>query len=201
MKSIKTLGILAALALALAAFASSASAATFTAGQAGKAITESTLENHIFTVDESEVSCTSVGFVGNTAGTAVEVQKVAPIYSECTAGGLEAKVDTAGCIYALNANGSVTLESCTRGGITVTVDLGFFARCDIHIKNQSGGPATTWANDGASNITGTINGSGIHAEVRTSDGLCPLTVGTYTNASYTGKSTGGATGTTVQWDA
>ena len=201
MKSIKTLGILAVMALALAAFASSASAATFTAGQAGKAITESTLENHVFTVDESEVECTTIGFTGNTAGTAVEVQKVAPSYSGCTAGGLEAKVDTAGCVYALNANGTVTLESCTRGGITVTVDLGFFARCDIHVKNQTLAGSITWANDGASNITGTISENAIHAEVRTSDGLCPLTTGTYTNGSYTGKSTVGATGTTVQWDA
>jgi hypothetical protein len=203
MKHTKTLGLLAILALALAAFVgtSSASAAPqFTAGKTGAKILETTIENHVFTVNGQQVTCTNTEFAGTTLALAYAVQKVSPTYKNCTAGGLEATVDTAGCVYELNANGNTTLTGCTKGGITIKVDLGFLAKCHVHIKNQTISGSVVYSN-GLNDVVTAIHGVGIHAEVTTSDGLCPLTVGTYTAGVYVGRSTVQAEGTTLTWDA
>jgi hypothetical protein len=202
-KYTSTLGPLVVLALALAAFVgtSSASAAQFTAGKAGAEILESTIENHVFTINGQQVACSITEFEDTTPATAYAVQKIGFFqYRNCTLGGLEAFVNSAGCVYELNANGTTTLASCTGGGTVISVNLGAFARCTVKVKNQTIASSITYSNS-FNDIIATIDASGIHAEVTTSDGLCPLTVGTYTNATYKGKSTVQAESTTLTWDA
>jgi len=198
MKHIRILGLLTLAAVAMTAFVgtSSSSAAKFTAGKVGAKIGETTIWNHVVTVTGSSTSCSEISLAGSTEALEKETQKLVPSYAGCTAFGFSASVNTFGCTYTFAANGFVTLSGCTSGGITVTVN-NIFAKCVVQIPNQ------TFIGVFYTNGVGlyvTFN-SFLSDEVKESSGLCPLTVGKHSNASYTGESKLLAEGTYLSWDA
>ena len=204
MKHIKTLGLLAVAVMALAAFfgTASASAATFTAGASGKKINETTLANHVFSVTGNKTECTNITYTGSTEGTDTSAQMVTPKYEGCTAFGFAATVTVTNCTYNLLASGEVKVEKA--GGaeacsITIKVN-NVFAQCEVTIGAQNIASAVTYSN-GSGDIVVKVNASTIKDEVKVSSGLCPLTKGTHSNASYTGESTVQAEGTTLAFDA
>lgn len=208
MKSIKTLGLLAVAAMAIAAFvgtSSASAAAKFTTSQQGASLSETTLEEHIFTVTNQQVKCDVITMSGTTAASGSTTQTVQPTYESCEAFGFTATVNTAGCSFtfaaATNAenHASATLSGCTAGGITITVNIPFIAKCKVEVKNQTV-TGINYSNT-ASDIDVTVTAKGIHAEVTEDSGACPLSLGTHTDSTYTGKSTVQAEGATISHDA
>ena len=208
MKHIKILGILVVAAMALTAVVgvSSASAFTkFTSNKVGAAIEETTLATHVFTVTGSQVKCTTITYTGSTEALESTSQKVTPKYEGCTAFGLPATVTNKNCRYNLTV-GTVT-EIIEKELVTTNTSTAHMERvnaaeaCEIVIKASSifgeclvdvpeqTVNGLTYSNDGASAIKVNINASGISDNVTKSSGVCPLTVGKHTNATYTGEST------------
>jgi len=196
----KIYGLLALTATVLAAFIgpASASAAQFTAGKSGAKIAETTLVKHVFTVTGSKTECSEIGFTGTTESTEGSNQRAVPSYGGCTAFGFGATVTNSGCTYNASAAGTATLEG---GSCTMTVQVNnAFAKCKSVVKAQGGLSGVSYSN-GAGDVVGKANVTGVADEVTESSGLCPLTVGKHTNATLTGESTVQAEGTTVSWDA
>jgi len=203
MKHIKTLGLLAVAVMALAAVfgTASASAAKFTAGKVGAAIEETTLKNHVFTITGSNTECTNISYTGATEALESESQMVTPSYSGCTAFGFAATITNTNCTYTLTANKTVHIQSTGGGTCSLTIRVNnVFAQCDVTVGVQNGLASVTYTN-GAGDLVVVVNISKISAKVNESSGLCPLTVGSHTTASYTGESTVKAAGTTIAWDA
>jgi hypothetical protein len=205
MTQIKKLGLLAIAAMALVAFAgvSSASAAEFTTSEEGAPLKTELVEAHVFSVTGASVECGKVLFEGKAE--AGETQTVQPVYEECEFGGLAVAVNTNGCSYTFKADtggdehATVNLSGCTNGGITLTVNLGIFAKCTIFVKNQSIENAVHYTDtEGTVDVEATA--TSVHAEVTTSDGLCPVAKGTHTNATYKGASKVSIEGGTVGYE-
>jgi hypothetical protein len=195
MKHLKTLGlaILALVAVSALSGVASASAAEFHATEKGVAISGEQATSHKFTITGSSVTCTTAKFTGTTEATASTTQKVHPAYEGCTAFGFAgAIVNTTGCQYNFHTQtGTVDLESCTNGGITIEVNAGL-GKCVTKVQNQTGINGQSWATGGSSpsrDITATSSANNIAAETTTSTGLCPLTVGKDTGGTYTGTTT------------
>ena len=213
MKHIKTLGVLVVAAMALTALVgvSSASAFTkFTSSAVGSAISETTLKTHVFTVTGSEVKCTNITYTGSTEGLATTSQKVTPKYEGCTAFGLPATVTPKNCRYNLTVGTEVkegkTINTSTahmeriNAGEPCEVTIvakNIFGECHVDVTEQTVN-GITYSNDGASAIIVNINASGLTDHVTKSSGVCPLTVGTHSNATYTGESTVTAAGANIQ---
>jgi hypothetical protein len=198
MKQIKILGLLALAALVMSAFVGTAAstASKFTAGKVGAKLNESTVWSHTVSITGTNLSCSEITFAGSTEALEKETLTLKPTYSNCTAFGFNATVNTFGCSYTFSANGSVTLSGCAAGGITVTVSNAF-AKCVAVIPHQ------TFIGVFYKNGFGLYIGfnSFLSDEVKESTGLCPLTVGKHSNASYTGESNMLAEGTYISWDA
>jgi len=195
MRHLKTLGLAVMAIAALAAFAgaSSASAAEFHATAVGTAFTGEQTTSHKFTVTGSSVTCTTAKFTGKTEALTTTTQKAHPEYSGCTAFGfVGATVNTAGCQYVFHANtGTVDLTSCTSGEIVITASS-VFGKCVIEIPNQNGINGQTFSTGGVApnrDVVVTTNSTNIKDTVTTSTGICPLAVGSHTNATYTGTTT------------
>jgi len=195
MKHLKTLGLAALAIAAITAFtgASSASAAEFHASAVGTAIHGAQAESHKFTVTGSSVTCTTATFTGKTEALTSTTQKSHPEYSGCTAFGfVGATVNTAGCQYVFHANtGTVDLEECTAGKITITASS-VFGKCVIDIPNQTGINGQTFTTQGSApsrDILVTTKSTNVRDNVVTSTGICPLAVGEHNNATYTGTTT------------
>ena len=210
MKHMKTLGLLVLAVMALAAFASTASAhteATFTSSKVGANLIEETKANHVFTITGSKVECTNVDFVGKTESIDTNSQLVHPVYTGCTAFGFAATIDINNCKFTLKGDGTVALLKTDTAGaacsIVITVK-NVFAECEATVGEQSIANAVSYTNSGTSPSHITVhvnNAANIHATVKKSSGLCPLTVGTHTNSHYTGESTVKAEGASISWDA
>ena len=115
-KKRKVLGVLVVAALAISAFgasASGASAATeFRAATSPVKVTADQTTTNVFTVDGTEVKCTTAHFAteGEIAAPSATLL-VHPEYSGCTAFGfVGATVKTTGCNYNLHAAGSVDIH-------------------------------------------------------------------------------------------
>jgi hypothetical protein len=195
MKHLKTLGLAALVVAAFSALigVASASAAEFHATEAGVAISGAQVTAHKFTITGSSVTCETADFTGKTEATASPTQKAHPVYEKCTAFGFAgAIVNTAACQYNFHTQtGTVDLESCTNGGITIEVNAGL-GKCIVNIPNQTGINGQSWATEGAlgsRDIKATSSASNVSAETTTSTGLCPLTVGKDTGGTYTGTTT------------
>ena len=203
MKHIKTLGLLAIAVMALAAIfgtASASAAPKFTAGKAGAKINETTLVTHVFSVTGNKTECTNITYTGSTEGTETTSQMVTPKYEGCTAFGFAATVTVTNCTYTLLATGNVKVEN-SGGTCSITIKVNnVFAQCEVTIGAQEIVSGVSYSN-GAGDIVVKVNSSGIKDEVKVSSGLCPLTKGSHTNATYTGESTVQAEGTTTSWDA
>ena len=205
MKHIKTLGLLAVAVMAMAAVfgTASASAAKFTASAGGLNLKTETLENHVFTVTGSNTQCKKITFAGKTEGTETTSQSVHPTYSECTAFGLPATVSVTNCKFVLTADGiSHLVKTDTSPGAeacAIHIEASsIFGKCKVTVTEQTN--EVTYSTNGA-HIDVTIHDLKVSDHVTESTGVCPLTVGTHTNASYTGKSTVQAEGGTIAWDA
>ena len=199
MKRLNTLGLLAVAALAIAAFvgtsaASATTSGSFTSAGAGNALETSVIKQHIFTVTGSEVKCNKVTFTGSTEGTETTSQKVTPDYKECTAFGFAAEVTNSNCVIKLTAttggiggHAEAHLEG-TNCKITIKVD-NVFAKCHVDVFAQSvkGIHYSPGANSDV--VVSVTSGATMAAQVTESKWLCPLTVGTHNNASYTGEET------------
>jgi len=205
MKHIKTLGVLVVAAMAVTAFVGVSSASAFTmfnASAAGAAISETTLQTHVFTVTGSEVKCTNITYTGTTGGTTTTAQMVTPKYEGCTAFGLPATVTNKNCTYNLTigtpSGNTVHMERINAAEpceITILAK-NIFGECHVDVTEQTVN-GITYTNDGGSNIIVDIEASGISDHVTKSTGVCPLTVGTHTNATYTGQSTVSASGASI----
>jgi hypothetical protein len=211
MKHIKTLGLLAVAVMALTAVFGTASASavpTFTASSAGLNLETATTKEHVFTVTGSEVKCKKITFAGTTEGTDTASQAVHPTYGECTAFGFAASVTPTNCKFVITADGEVHLvktdtsagaEACT---IHIEVNNAL-AKCKVTVTEQTIPKAITFipTTTPTSELHLVINTSAVADHVTESTGFCPLTVGTHTNAVYTGETTVKAAGGTIGWDA
>ena len=199
MKRLNTLGLLAVAAMAVAAFvgtsaASATTSGSFTAEKSGLALETSVVKQHVFVVTGSEVKCNKVTFTGTTEGAETTSQKVTPKYEECTAFGFSATVTNTNCVIKLTATTSGEKGSAeahlegTNCKMTIKVD-NVFAKCDVDVLGQSvkGIKYSPGANSDV--VVSVASGATMNAQVTESSGLCPLTVGTHNNASYTGEET------------
>jgi hypothetical protein len=200
MKYLKTIGlaILAIVAVSAVSGVASASAAEFRASAVGLALDGEQATSHKFTVTGSSITCTSAVFTGTTKSLATTTQEMHPAYSGCTAFGfVGATVNTTGCQYIFHTQTStVDLESCTNGGIVVEASSAF-GKCVMDVPNQTGINGQSWATGGTApnrDILATSNATNVHVTVTTSTGICPISVGTHTNGTYTGTTTVKATG-------
>ena len=196
MKHIKTLGVLVVAAMALTALVgvSSASAFTkFTSNKVGATIEETTLATHVFTVTGSQVKCTNITYSGATEALESTKQMVTPKYEGCTAFGLPATVTNKNCTYNLTigtpSGNTVHMERVNAAEpceITILAK-NIFGECHVDVTEQTVN-GITYTNDHPGIIVH-INATGLNDHVTKSTGVCPLTVGTHTNATYTGEST------------
>lgn len=201
-RKFKAIGLTMVAVFALTAVsASAAQAATFMSeGNVTASITADQEGTNVFSVEGSEVKCTTAHFA--TAGevsSPTENIEVHPEYSGCTAFGfLSATVNTEGCNYILNANGTVTV-TCSSGHV-ITIKGG---TCEATVGSQGPLSGISYTNTSgkvkvSSNVT-TI------ATTKTKDGIgCPFngtgsTTGTYTGTVLAeGKHEGSAVAITVE---
>jgi len=185
-----------------------ASASVFEAGVIGKALSATTLAQHVFTLTGKTAECGSTKFEGTTQANSSETLTVHPVYSECKAFGLTATIGTKGCDYKFNANttsgtGSLSIvdhEGETCSGIVITADPAF-TTCTAVIPKQTIAKAIGYTNN-SNKVKVKIKGSGIEASVTASFGSCPLAKGTHTGekgATFTGESEISAAETTLTW--
>jgi len=178
--------------------AGTASAAKFTAGKVGAKLSTTILEQNEMSLTGSKIQCANASFSGTTEALESTFQKGVPLYTNCTAFGFAATVNTSGCVYKLTANGEVHIEGCTAGGFYIEVNS-VFAKCKLFVKNQSVPNALTYSNT-ASTVDISVHVENAHGEVTESSGLCPVTKGTHTTVSTSVKVEAKAEGTTIQWD-
>jgi hypothetical protein len=206
MGKIKLLGLLAVSMLALIASvgpSSASAAAQFTAGDAERFLSTTTVEDHLLSVTGAEVDCESTGFFWMESEKKAPEQTLLPSYENCDAFGFaEAIVDTNGCELVLKAetsgeHGGLVLTGCGTGtaedktkGIQIEVNVPFFAKCVVDVPEQSIEKAVRYTNSGGGvNIKFTM--SNIMLDVTTSTGFCPLTTGTHSGGKggdYVGES-------------
>ena len=207
MKQIKMLGLLSFAVMALTALFGSASASAapkFTASAAGLKLKTTTLENHVFTITGSSLECKKINFEGTTEGTETTSQALHPSYGECTAFGLPSTVAVTNCKLVLTADGTVHLAKTdtSPGAEACNIHIessSIFGKCKVTITEQTIGAAITFVPTSSVDIH-EIWHITLSTHVTESTGVCPLTVGTHTNATYKGKSTVQAEGGTISWD-
>jgi len=208
MKHIKTLGLLAVSVMALTAVfgtASASAAPKFTSSALGLNLKTTTLVNHAFSVTGAKTECKKITFAGATETLSGPSQNVHPAYDECTAFGLPAKVKVTNCKFTINADGTVHLvkTDTSPGAELCSIHIeaeSIFGKCKVTITEQTISLGVSFTN-GEGDIKLKVNGeANIADHVTESTGVCPLTVGTHTNAHYTGESTVQAEGGTIQWD-
>ena len=205
MKDLKKLGVLAVAAMALSAVVgvSSASAySMFNSTASGAPIQETTLSTHIFTVTGSQAKCTNITYTGTTGGTTTTSQVVTPHYTGCTAFGMPATITNKNCQYNLTvgtpSGNTVHMEriNAAEACEIVIKASNIFGECLVDVDQQTV-RGLTYFNDGGSAIIVGINASGLSDNVTKSWGVCPLTTGKHSNATYTGESTVTASGASV----
>lgn len=194
MKALKIGAALVAAMAMMAVTAGAASAAEYTAASYPVTVTGSQEGQHVFTVDGSEVKCTTAHFEspGNTGPTSTLT--VGAQYSGCTAFTLiNATVNMNGCDYVFEAPGGSPLSSavqvvCPEGNqieINVSTILG---SCEVRVGSQTPSGGNTYTNLGGKVHVAT-NVTGIKANVVKDTGICPLSgTGERTNATYVGNS-------------
>jgi len=194
----KTLGLAALavvvpIALVGVSSASALQSGSFTAtGGGGKKIETSVVQQHVWTVTGSSLKCNKIVYEGSTEGSETTSQTVTPSYSECTSFGLPSIITNNNCKLRFTAttdkeggHADAHLEGpeCT---LTITAK-NIFGECiteltpqtiKVHYVNNVSPEGLTWQFTSGGTMTD---------HVTKSTGVCPLTVGTHTNASYTGE--------------
>jgi len=207
MNPLRKLGMLALVATVVVAFVgvSSASAFTkFTFNKVGAAMEETTIKTPILTVTGSETKCTSTTYTGSTEGLETTSQKLTPKWEGCTAFGLPATFTNINCRFNFTigtpAGNTIHMEriDATKPCELTKVSKNLFGECHVEITEQTIN-GVSYENDPAKAgaIIVKINASGISAHVTKSTGVCPLTVGTHTNLTWTGELTFTASGASI----
>jgi len=205
MKQAKAIGALALAAMALCAGlgvspASASTSGSFTATSGGGGKFETTaIKQQIFTLTGSEIKCNKVGFSG-IPGAETTSLILTPSYGECTAFGLPADVNNNGCSITLSAttdkaNGHAT--AAIAGPICQNITIwahSLFGECHVEVKPQTASGIHYSNNVSPEDITVQFTATSLTAHVTQSSGVCPVTKGTHTNASWTGEETVQVTG-------
>ena len=204
MKHIKTLGALIVAAMALMAVVGISSASATTSGSftatAGKSLSTKVVKAPAFTITGSEVTCNKVIFTGSTEGAETTSQTVTPKFEECGGPTLFTIINN-GCVIKFtattnqsngHAEGHLEGTNCTITMLTKTI----FGECHIELTPQTIAGVHYIADPGDPNsiIVQFTPGATLTDHVTRSTGFCPLTVGTHTNASWTGEVTVTASG-------
>lgn len=207
MRGMRKMGLLAVAAMAITAFvgttaASAETPGAFTTNPAGNPLQISTLTDSTFLVTGSTVTCKKGSSTGTAPPPTSSKLTTTTVWEECTAFGFAgATVNTAGCSITLTAtttkdkedvvtpqtsetHAPMHLENCTAGGMTITVNVPFVAKCKVLIPNQEIPDAAHYENNlPAGDIIVKTTPTEVDAIVQESTGACPLTVGTHTNAA------------------
>lgn len=195
MRLLKMLGIAMLAVFSMAVAASAASAAEFhiegTTGPFTIEADQVAEENHVFTIESGlQTKCKTAHFVGTQAGTSAKTLTVHPTYSNCTAFGLSATINTQSCNYEFLEptgtgpfTGKVNIVNCSTP-ITITAGT-----CEVTVGGQGPLSEVTYTNEATSPKTVNVgaNVSGIKY-TKVKDGfLCPLNgTGTKEEGTYTG---------------
>jgi len=185
--------------LGLAAFvgvaAASAAEEFHTSGTVGEKVSGSQTITHTISVEGSEASCETAELEGEVLSETGVSFGVAPVYGGCKAFGFkEATFQSSECVFTFNSKttaGHATwaLSGCANGGLRILVSIPFIAKCTVHIKNQTGINRVSYENSvNKKEMTIKLTSTGIHSEVLSSTGACPLKVGTNTATTYSGSS-------------
>ena len=200
MKRLEKLGIVALGAVALTALGGTGSASaeksgSFTAtGGAGHKLETSVVSQHVLTLTGSELKCNKVTFTGATEGVETTSQTVTPSFSECTAFGLPTTITNSNCVIRLTAttdkeggHAEAHLEKGPGAGecSITTLAKNIFGECHteltpqtikgIHYVNNASPEGSTWQ----------FTATSLVDHVTKSTGVCPLSVGTHSNGSWT----------------
>jgi hypothetical protein len=178
----KALGLVLAAVFAFSAVSvASASAAEFHSKAAPTTITGVQKASHVFTTNAGKVTCTTAKFTGTQSVVTSATVTLTPTYENCTAFGFVGiTIDTNGCKYNFNANGSTKVECPTGKAIEVTVPF-----CTTSVGSQTLSSGMSFATEGTEaahnrKILATTNISGItYNECGT----------VRTNGTYTGTTT------------
>ena len=101
--------------------------------------------NHVFTVEEKAVECTTVKFHGATTALSQTLIEVSPTYTGCTAFGfINSTVHVNGCKYLLHISGLTDINCPTGKDIQILVANG--SGCTILVLPQTGLEKTTFTN-------------------------------------------------------
>jgi hypothetical protein len=180
-------------AAAVIASGASASAAEYHGTAVGVTVSGGQVTSHQLTLTGSTISCTTVTFDGTITATATTTLQLHPSSSGCNiASAFGGTIDTTGCQYTFHTQtGTFDISGCSNGGLLIE-GSNVFGKCVLTISNQTGINGQSWATEGVApnrDVRWTTNATNIKATVTTSTGICPFTVGSHTNASYTGTTT------------
>jgi hypothetical protein len=199
-RNFKALGLAFVAVLAMGAVMASGASAAKIVGSAGAVnIHGAQATNHEFVLTDNsnlKTTCTTATFTGSIPAGGTSTPEAIPIYSGCTAFGLNSTIHTTGCKYVFhigtfNAAGtpaSVDVE-CGSGAITITT-----LTCEVKVDTQTGPESKgLTANTGTNTGTDVLLDTSVTqiAYTVTKDGIgCPLkAVGSYTEGDYTGTTT------------
>jgi hypothetical protein len=195
MRKIKAIGLAFVAVLAMSAVAAgSANAADFMSeGNVDTVVSADQVGTHVFTVDGSNVTCTTAHFESALLASPASSVRVHPEYKGCTAFGfVNATVNTEACDYVLSAGTLASDEApgelevdCEGGSIVITA-----ATCEAKVGSQTFSSGLNFVNNTeAGTVTLEAEVTGIVTN-KTKDGfLCPL--------SGTGEGSGAYTGDTL----
>lgn len=194
MKSLKIGALLVAAMAVMAVTASAASAAEYTAAAYPVTVTGSQVGQHVFSVDGSEVKCSSATFSSANNTEATSELTIHATYSGCTAFGLVgATVDMKSCHYVFKTPSGSPLTSavkvvCNGQPIEINVST-ILGSCEVRVGEQEPAGGNTYTNLAGGKVTVDTEVTGIKANVVKDTGICPLSgTGERTNATYVGHS-------------
>jgi hypothetical protein len=202
MRSVSILVVAAVAALFVTVVApTGAIAAQFHTSATSASLKGTQASENVFTVQGEKVSCKSMTWAGTSpAGeTTFSSMEFTPTYAECTAFGFSGSlVEMDGCKYKTKANSTVDLVCPSGHKMTIMVSVPFIATCSVDVPPQTNLVNLNYVNNGAQSIISLVMFlSNVDYEVTQSTGLCPLSVASATNGSYSGQvsltANGGAT--------
>jgi len=176
--------------------------ALFTSEEVGATIQGTVETSLIWTVTGSQATCTEPSFAGVTEAAESETLRVVPTYKGCTAFGLPATMSNENCVFVIFSDGTLAIEPVAPKASCqfVIAATSIFGKCKAVIKNQSLTGAVTFGS-ASEGVQATFGATGVAAEVTESTGVCPLTIGSHKNATYSGKLFLSAKGSWLRWHA
>lgn len=192
------LAVVAAGALMACGGGGAASGAEFHTNTIGAALHGTQSSSHELILQGSKTTCGIAEISGETVAATAKSQTVSAKYANCTAFGLPVEISMNGCDYVFKTEGGVMDLNCPPGAMVTLRSTSFFGTCHVDIFPKTGINGISYTNS-ADKKSFTIHTASTNLDynVTTSTGVCPLTVGSGTNAGYTGTTTVTAGGATV----